>query len=181
MSIPNFAGRILSPLRPDRRLVRRMPSLNVERVRTVHKIEQIIGYASDPAIAVHLSSLQQKGRVEYLALTPDDMHRHRLRVTSDRGKEYAVAIPRHQMLRDGAVLLLDERGAVVVRAGEQCWLRLKSRDSAAALALGYFAGNMHWKVRFDGCVLEIALQGSEADYLTRLADLLADGHIEKIP
>lgn len=145
----------------------------------MHKLEHIVGQASDPEIAQRLHGLQHMGRVEYLALKPEDMQRHRLRVTGDQGTEYAIAIPRRQGLTDGAVLLLDSRKAVVVRAEEPRWLRLTATDTAAALKLGYFAGNMHWKVRFDGPVLKIALQGPEADYLARLADLMADGRIEQ--
>jgi urease accessory protein len=147
----------------------------------MQKLERIVGQASDPEIAGRLHGLQRAGRVEYLALQPEDMQRHRLRVTGDQGTEYAIAIPRRETLRDGAVLMLGEEKAVVVRSREQNWLRLKASDPDTALELGYFAGNMHWKVRFDGPVLEIALQGPEADYLTRLADFLADGRIERAP
>ena len=147
----------------------------------MQKLEHIVGQTSDPEIADRLHGLQHAGRVEYLALQPEDMQRHRLRVTGDQGTEYAIAIPRQQMLKDGAVLMLGEEKAVVVRSREQNWLRLKASDSGTALELGYFAGNMHWKVRFDGPVLEIALQGPEADYLTRLADFLKDGRIECAP
>ena len=147
----------------------------------MQKLEHIVGQASDPEIADRLHGLQHAGRVEYLALQPEDMQRHRLRVTGDQGTEYAIAIPRREMLTDGAVLMLGDEKAVVVRSREQNWLRLKAKDPATALELGYFAGNMHWKVRFDGSVLEIALQGPEADYLTRLADFLADGRVEPAP
>jgi len=147
----------------------------------MQKLEHIVGQASDPEIADRLHGLQHAGRVEYLALQPEDMQRHRLRITGDQGTEYAIAISRRQALRDGAVLMLGDEKAVVVRSREQNWLRLKAKDPATALELGYFAGNMHWKVRFDGSVLEIALQGPEADYLTRLADFLADGRVEPAP
>jgi len=147
----------------------------------VQKLEYIVGQASDPEIADRLHELQHADRVEYLDLQPEDMQRHRLRVTGDQGTEYAIVIPRRQTLRDGAVLMLSEEQAVVVRCREQNWLRLKASDPATALELGYFAGNMHWKVRFDGPVLEIALKGPEADYLTRLADFFAAGRIERAP
>lgn len=147
----------------------------------MRKLEHIVGQVSDPEIADRLHKLQHPGQVEYLALQPEDMQRHRLRVTGDQGTEYAIAIPRRQMLKDGAVLMLGEEKAVVVRSREQNWLRLKAKDPSTALELGYFAGNMHWKVRFEGPVLAIALQGPEADYLTRLADFLAARRIERAP
>lgn len=157
------------------------PRLRRIESSVVYKLEQIVGHEGDPEIAGRLSELRQAGEVEYITLDSEDMKRHRLRATGDRGTEYAVSVPRHQQLTNGAVLMLSEQGAVVVRAAEQQWLRFAARDAAGALALGYFAGNMHWKVRFDGPVLEVALQGPEADYLTRLGDLLANGRIEKVP
>ncbi|KPY61394.1 Urease accessory protein UreE 1, partial [Pseudomonas syringae pv. solidagae] len=56
---------------------------------------------------------------------------------------------------------------------------LQPRDAAAALELGYFAGNMHWAVRFAGDTLQILLNGPEADYLERLAPMLADGRVQR--
>ncbi|XSG83221.1 MAG: urease accessory protein UreE [Methyloligella sp. ZOD6] len=144
----------------------------------MQKLEQIVGYKSDPEIADRLHGLEHKGQVEYLALKPEDLQRHRLRVTGDQETEFAISIPRDQRLVDGAVLMLDRDRAVIVKAEEQRWLRVKPHNSSAALALGYFAGNMHWKVRFDGPILEIAIQGVEADYLARLSELMADGQVE---
>ena len=73
-----------------------------------------------------------------------------------------------------AVLRLDRDAALVVRTEDTRWLRLEPRDAAAALELGYFAGNMHWKVRFDRNALEIAVKGAIDDYLQRLTPMLAD-------
>ena len=50
----------------------------------------------------------------------------------------------------------------------------------AALELGYFAGNMHWKVAFDGERLRIAVQGPVESYLERLAHLLRDGRVSRV-
>ena len=54
-----------------------------------------------------------------------------------------------------------------------------SGNAAAALELGYLAGNMHWRVRFQGTVLEIALEHAEEAYLSRLAPLLDSGRASK--
>lgn len=157
-----------------------MVTLSERSKSSMYRLEQIVGHESDPEIAERLHQLQHAGQVEHIVLGPEDMKRHRLRTTGDQGTEYAISVTRHQNLTNGAVLLLSEQRAVVIQAEEQRWLRFATRDAASALALGYFAGNMHWKVRFDGPVLEIALQGEEADYLTRLGDLLADGRIERL-
>jgi urease accessory protein len=57
---------------------------------------------------------------------------------------------------------------------------LQPRDAAAALELGYFAGNMHWKVGFAGSALRVAVQGPLESYLDRLAHLMQDGRVARI-
>ncbi|MFM0369888.1 urease accessory protein UreE [Paraburkholderia aspalathi] len=137
----------------------------------------IIGSAAEPRIADLLHSLEHHGRVDYVTLAADDIKRHRLRALTQRGDECGIALDRDMHLFDGAVLRLDRDAALVVRTEDTRWLRLVPRDAAAALELGYFAGNMHWKVRFDRGALEIAVKGALDDYLQRLAPMLADQRI----
>jgi urease accessory protein len=143
----------------------------------VERLTEIIGSATDPDIGERLHALSHEGRVEILSLGPDDMKRHRFRAVTDRGTECAVALPRDRALGNGAVLLLTDERAIVVRLSAQPWLRLRPRDAAAALELGYAAGNMHWRVRFDAGDLLVALEGERAAYLARLAPLLDDGAV----
>ncbi len=81
-------------------------------------------------------------------------------------------------LADGAVLLLDEARAVVLRVTEQRWLRIVAKDADAALEAGYCAGNQHWRVRFEPGALLVAMQGPAEHYLARLESLLRAGKIE---
>lgn len=143
------------------------------------KLETIVGLATEPRMAEALHELEHRGRVEYLTLSEADTRRHRLRALTDRGTECAVAVPRHQQLSNGAVLLLEAERAIVVRMLEVQWLLLEPRDAAAALELGYFAGNMHWKVAFDGTRLRVALEGPVESYLERLAHLISDGRVKQ--
>jgi urease accessory protein len=76
--------------------------------------------------------------------------------------------------------LLEEDRAVVVRMLETQWLVLQPRDAEAALELGYFAGNMHWKVGFEGERLRVAVQGPVETYLERLAHLMRDGRVSRV-
>jgi urease accessory protein len=142
-------------------------------------LDNIVGLTTEPHIAEALHELEHRHAVEYLALTEADTQRHRLRVLTDRGTECAIAIPRTQRLINGAVLLLEKDRAIVVRIQDMRWLALQPRDAAAALELGYFAGNMHWKVEFDGAQLRIALQGPLDSYLERLAHFIADGRVAR--
>lgn len=145
------------------------------------RVERILGFAADPAVAERLHALGHAGRIETLVLERKDTLRHRLRARTDRGTELAIALARDQRLADGAVLVLDEARAVVVRMADEPWLRLRPRDAAAALELGYHAGNLHWRVRFEGAVLAVALEGPEAAYLDRVAPALADGRVARVP
>ena len=144
------------------------------------KLEAILGLADEPRVADRLHHLEHRGQVEYLTLTEADTQRHRLRAFTDRGTQCAIVLPRHQHLSNGAVLMLEQDRAVVVRMQASQWLIFQPRDVAAALELGYFAGNMHWKVEFDGERLRIAVQGPVESYRERLAHLLGDGRISRV-
>ncbi len=146
----------------------------------VLRIEGIVGQASDPALHGALHRLEHAGAVEYVTLGPDDMLRRRLRVTTDRGNECAIALAREDKLFDGAVLVLDRDRAVVVRAAATHWLAVAPSDVAAALELGYCSGNMHWRVAFAGPMLRIAMNGPKADYLARLAPLIEAGRVTEV-
>ena len=144
------------------------------------RLTAILGRASDPALAERLHRLEHQGRVETVLLSRSDMSRRRQQVRTDQGTEIALMLDRDAVLDNGAVLLLDESRAVVVVLAEQPWLVLQAPDAAQALELGYFAGNMHWKVRFDGGRLCIALEGEREDYLQRLAHLLGPGRVQEV-
>jgi urease accessory protein len=135
-------------------------------------LTHITGNATDHELAHRLHDLEHAGRIEHLVLSKQDTQRHRLRATTDRGTEVAIAIARDQHLANGSVFLPEPDRAIVVRVQEQEWLALRAPNAAAALEVGYFAGNMHWKVNFDGDVLRIALEGPRQRYLERIAHLV---------
>lgn len=143
------------------------------------RLESIVGLATDAALAERLHHLEHDCKVEYILLAGEDTARRRLHVATDRGTDCAIMLPRSDRLANGSVLLLERDRAIVVRLKEEEWLAFAPRDPAAALELGYFAGNMHWPVRFDGATLRIALHGPVQGYLDRLAHLLGDGRIRR--
>ena len=140
-------------------------------------IDRIVGSRLDPKIAHRLHHLDHHHAVDILAISSADIARRRLRATTRGGEEIAIALPRDEILFDGAVLVLDPDSALVVRVGAERWLRLAPRDKAAALELGYHAGNLHWRVRFDGEDLLVALEGPLEDYLARLGGLTEAGRV----
>ncbi len=143
-------------------------------------LTEILGAASDPAIHEALHRLEHADAVDSLEIEPADLARRRIRMTSSKGRDCALALPRSAKLFNGAVLALEADWALVVRVNEERWLRLKPRDAAAALELGYHAGNLHWRVRFEAGDLLVALEGPEEDYLARLEIQFAEGICQRV-
>ena len=159
---------------PDRvfQVMRHTPK---EELKDMQVFDSILGFASESPFDEALHDLGHADRVEYLTISPDDTARRRMRITTDKGTDCAIALSRDQQLSDGAILKLGDDGAIVVRLAQRQWLTLEARDHAAALELGYFAGNLHWKVEFDGEILRVALEGPRQTYLDRLELLIQEG------
>jgi urease accessory protein len=136
------------------------------------RIGHIIGSRLEPAYSEKLQRLELRNAVDELRLSPDHLDKRELTATTRGGQEVAIALPRHERLFDGAVLLLDDNSAVVVRAAGQRWLRLQPRSISDAIELGYHIGNLGWRVRFEGEVLFVAMQGRAENYVVRLGELI---------
>lgn len=140
---------------------------------------RILGSADDFHDRLH--GLEHAGAVDVLRLPRSDLARRRLRTFTEGGDEVAVALPRDVQLFDGAVLALTAEAALVVRVEPEHWLRLQARDHAAALRVGYFCGNLHWRVRFDSEVLMVAVESEERLYLSRLAPMIEAREVTLLP
>jgi len=140
-------------------------------------VERVLGSRLEPALAEQLHRLEHNGAVDVLTLPTADVARRRLRATTQLGVDVAIALPRDQHLFDGAVLLVEQDRAIVVRMAAEHWLRLQPSSIAAAIELGYHVGNLHWRVRFEGATLLVALEAPMGDYLARLDPMIADGHV----
>src|SRR5882757_9051461 len=140
-------------------------------------INRVIGSRLEPALSEQIHELEHRRAVDLLKIASADIARRRLRATTSEGAEVAIALPRDQQLFDGAVLVLEADRAIVVRVAEERWLRLQPRGIADAIELGYQAGNLHWRVRFDGEALLVALEGPLDDYLVRLGTLMSERRV----
>jgi urease accessory protein len=140
-------------------------------------IEQVLGSRLAPEFSERFHELEHRGAVDLLTVAAADVARRRLRATTRAGADVAIALPRDQQLFDGAVLLMEADRAIVVRVDEQRWLRLQPRAIADAIELGYHAGNLHWRVRFEGEALLVALEAPMDDYLARIASLVAERRV----
>ena len=94
---------------------------------------------------------------------------------TDAGTDCAITLSRDEHLENGSVLLLEADRAIVVRMRETEWLNLEPKDMASAIELGYFVGNLHWRVKFDGPILKVALDGAKQSYMDRLVAHLENG------
>jgi urease accessory protein len=141
------------------------------------RIEQVLGSRLNPALAERIHELEHQGAVDLLTVPVADVSRHRFRARTQGGTEVAIALPRDQRLFDGAVLVLEPDHAVVVRVAQERWLRLQPRAIADAIELGYHAGNLHWRVRFAGEGLLVAMEAPMDDYLARLGALIRERRV----
>jgi urease accessory protein len=137
---------------------------------TLH-INHILGSRLEPVFSGKISRLQHQNAVDEVELSGTELDRFEFLATTRGGQELAIALPRHQRLFDGAVLLLDDVRAIVVRTAGQRWLRLEPRSIGDAIELGYQIGNLGWRVRFEGEVLFVAIEGRVENYVVRLGEL----------
>ena len=140
-------------------------------------VEHVLGSRVDPLLSDRLHHLEHHGQLDILNVPAAELARRRFRATSAAGQEIVIALPRDEKLFDGAVLLLDEHRAIVVRVDSEHWLRLQPRSIADAVELGYHAGNLHWRVRFQGEALLVALEAPVDSYLDRLGVLISERRV----
>lgn len=141
----------------------------------------ILGKADAPEYKAQVHHLSHAHALDVVRLSRADLSRRRLRVTTEAGAEVAIALPRDLQLYDGALLALAPDRALIVRVETETWLRLAAVDQAAALRLGYFCGNFHWRVRFEGAHLLIAIETDLETYLARLEPMLATRDVIRVP
>ena len=140
-------------------------------------LNSIVGLSTDQQMTTKLRLLNHEGRVEFIVLDVEEIGRRRHAVKTNRGRSCVISLPRTQRLVDGAILLLEDKLAIVIRAVPERWLVFKAVDAAAGLELGYRAGNMHWLVRFEGAQLFVPGELGAGHVLSRLHNLLARGDV----
>tara|TARA_A100001011_G_scaffold214268_1_gene222335 strand:- start:203 stop:655 length:453 start_codon:yes stop_codon:yes gene_type:complete len=143
-------------------------------------LNKILGYVSDIRFSEKIHLLSNLNSIEYLNINPNDTSRRRIRITSDQGTDCAISLSRNEKLSDGAILNLSTTKAIVVKMMIEKWLSVKVCDLEAALKLGYFVGNLHWRVRFKEDLIFIALEGPKQTYIERLNEFIMSKKIRLI-
>jgi urease accessory protein len=150
------------------------------RGRLMLRIHGIVGHETDVDYQARLHELEHRDGLELLFVPPEEAGRKRFRLLSDRGTDCAISLDRDEELKDGALLYIDEERVIVARFGKQAVWKLRPANEAAALKLGWNAGNLHWRVRFEKGCLHILVDGPLADYRNRIAHLLDEGDITEL-
>ena len=143
-------------------------------------LTEILGHVHDSNLSGKLHELSHRNEVEYIILDHSNLQRRRFRAETDQGTDCAISISRLTKLTNGAVLLLENNRAIVIKMAEEQWLQLKPRDISSAIEVGYFAGNMHWRVKFENECLNIAVESPEEIYLDRLKDFFTQEKIVQV-
>lgn len=144
------------------------------------QINQVLGHSHDSNLSSQIHDLLHDNKVEYIILDHANLQRRRFRAQTDQGTDCAVTISRDNKLSNGAVLLLEKDRAIIVKMAEDQWLSLLPKNISSAIELGYFAGNMHWRVKFENEHLNIALESPKELYLDRLKDFFNQNKITLI-
>lgn len=133
-------------------------------------LSAVLGRTADEPWHERAHAADAAGILETVRITRSDALRRRMRLTTDRGRDIALALARDATLEDGAVLFADAETFIVARIDGGPRLRLLPADAASGLRLGYFCGNLHWKADFRDGAIEIHMDAPEETYRARLAD-----------
>lgn len=139
---------------------------------------RVVAHVSDTGISEAIARLDARGQLHRLSVSAAEFGRRRFRALDQHGTEFGVALARHDDLRDGAVLHLDEDTAVVIQATRPPRLVIRAVTLAGALQLGWSAGHLHWKVRMDDAQLSVLLEDPREEYLRRIEPLIRAGLVE---
>lgn len=115
-----------------------------------------------------IHKLEHEEALDTIRLNADDLSRRRFTSETTFGKTVGISLPRSSKLYDGALLEISERYCLMVKVEPENWLSLEVESADVALRLGYFAGNLHWAVKFDQNSLNVAISGDVDSYLDRI-------------
>ena len=128
----------------------------------------IIGAVSEEKFHNLVHEMEHRGKVDYIDISNSDLSRRRFRQKTRSGKEIAISLNRNSKLFDGAILELSGDTCLVVKVVPEKWLKVKAIDPNLNMKLGYFAGNLHWAVRFSEEAMFIEIKSTYDEYLGRL-------------
>ncbi len=113
--------------------------------------------------------------VDTVSLDYDSRHRRRIVLTTVRGRDLLLDLPRAVALRDGDGLALDEGGAVRVAARPERLAEIHAHDDGELARIAWHLGNRHLPVQFVGDRLRIRV-----DHVIEEMVAILGGHLEHV-
>jgi urease accessory protein len=115
------------------------------------------------------SEMLGRNAVEKLSISRTESERLRMRKSTDRGTDVALAMPAGTKLRHGDVVSLSEKMVVIsIEPEKVAVVSLKNTDSKTAVLLGHAIGNLHRPVKVDGDRVVLPIQSdAEIEMLRR--------------
>ena len=110
-----------------------------------------------------------KNAVEKMVISRAESERVRMRKSTDRGTDVALAMPAGTRLRHGDVVSLGDRMIIIAIEPEKVAIvRLKDGDARTAVLVGHAIGNLHRPVKVEGNSIVLPIQSDgEVDMLKR--------------
>ena len=102
-----------------------------------------------PHVPVHDADLSRLER-DALVLTAEERRWGRRRVTTEKGRVLALALPTGSVLTPGAILHVARDFYVVIEAASEPVLAVTPRSPAEALRVAFEVGNRHFTLAVDG-------------------------------
>ena len=102
-----------------------------------------------PHVPVHDADLSRLER-DTLVLTAEERRWGRRRVTTDKGRELALALPTGSVLVPGAILHVAREWYVVIEAAAEPVLAVTPRSHEEGLRVAFEVGNRHFTLAIDG-------------------------------
>ena len=140
----------------------------------------IIGEGDNSDLTKQIHVLEHKNLVDSISLNNSDLSRRRFTCMTAFGNKIGISLPRSVKLYEGAILDVCDTYCLVVKVEPELWLCLQAVSPAVALRLGYFAGNLHWTVKFDENLLWVAIAGSLDGYINRVYNVFTHSEVKVI-
>jgi urease accessory protein len=120
-----------------------------------------------PHVHVHDADLSRRER-DRLVLTAEERRWGRRRVTTEKGRTLALALPTASVLVPGEILHVAADWYVVIEAAPEAVLAIMPRSREEGIRVAFEVGNRHFSLALDGERLLVADDPAMEQLLTRL-------------
>lgn len=112
----------------------------------------------DPTLQAQVAAWRHQGRLDEVTVDERDARKGRLRLLTEKGREYGLVLARGTTLTSGDVFSRDgEEGGVLIALAQQELMILTFRPQLSteerlrwAVRVGHVLGNQHWPVAMVG-------------------------------